>query len=597
MASKAVLKAIQRVAENGRRSLSISNRSLTEIPEELCGLTHLTKLEMWSNDLRELPSGFSALSSLEYLDFSGNKFNEIPVPIFDLRELKSLLLGDNQINEIPDEIARLSNLVSLTMAANPIETVSPAIGELQNLEVLQLGSDGSAPFPAGIANLEKLEFLILSGYNLTEFPDEVFELENLERLWLVNCGLQEIPEKVGSLSKLQVLYLADNDLASLPESVFEMAELRGLFLQGNPRLPIFDVPDGALPNLVELAHGGMEVSYWDPETRELEVVEDSENLHISSAVFVNADQGFVGATFRDGNGRPAKSTTGEVWTEFDIPGMPEGSVVGDVIRTGGWVAATGKAPAGSWDRDDRPGPSIALSKDCETWSVLDLTDLVREDEHLAVSGIAVSGDAMLAHAYRTPRSGSEKSVLLRGPLTGPLRVSKAPMSNLWGVIATPVGFVAHGGTRRGGERTKVFHAKGGSGWVEVGGLDGWFSLSRVNSVLVAYGQTLAVSLDWGLTWKPVSLGLGAVSETTFMSSSVGHAGFAVSVLSANSNGRYSTSVWFSPDGVEFIELKLDALMSPGSHADVMAVADDFILSRSRTREHGSGDWIRLPLPN
>ena len=75
--------------------------------EDICSLTKLKRLTMFSYGLTEIPDAISNMKSLRYLDLGGNNFKSIPKALKNCESLTALFLTSNQRGVVTD----LSNTV------------------------------------------------------------------------------------------------------------------------------------------------------------------------------------------------------------------------------------------------------------------------------------------------------------------------------------------------------------------------------------------------------------------------------------------------------------------------------------------------------
>ena len=124
--------------------------------EDICSLTKLKRLTMFSYGLTEIPDAISNMTSLRYLDLGGNNFKSIPKALRECKNLKALFLTSNQRGVVTD----LSNTVRTD------EELGGLIAEYD-----ETPSDGSSvssserctkSFPAWILDWNQLDTLRLS---------------------------------------------------------------------------------------------------------------------------------------------------------------------------------------------------------------------------------------------------------------------------------------------------------------------------------------------------------------------------------------------------------------------------------------------------
>ncbi|WP_299458561.1 leucine-rich repeat domain-containing protein [uncultured Microscilla sp.] len=265
--------------------LSLREKKLSALPEELFKLKHLQRLDLAFNrdmtsldprigklknlqyislhscKLTSLPKEIGSLPNLEVLIVESNKLASIPAEIGQLPKIKELKLSYNELSAVPEELYNLASLENLYLHRNDITNLSDKVGQLTNLKNMTLASNQISSVPASIKNLKNLRYLTLSDNKLTALPEELGELNKLSMLYLgKNTGLQKLPESTTKLEKLYDLQLNGctnldledtfNKLANLPKlqkiwmqklgkplkfpkNVKNLASVKALFLDNN----------------------------------------------------------------------------------------------------------------------------------------------------------------------------------------------------------------------------------------------------------------------------------------------------------------------------------------------------------------------------
>ena len=209
--SKRVLERIEKAFLYNKDVLYLPGTELTYIPEELCKLEHLKKLDLRNNQIEKIPEHLTRLTNLTELNLGSNQLKEIPEHLTRLTNLTSLYIGNNHLQEIPEHITRLTNLTMLYLRGNELKEIPEHITRLTNLIMLDL-----------------------RGNELQEIPEHITRLTNLTSLYLGGNKLQEISEHITRLTNLTVLDLSYNELQEIPESVLEFKKLRYLWVNNNP---------------------------------------------------------------------------------------------------------------------------------------------------------------------------------------------------------------------------------------------------------------------------------------------------------------------------------------------------------------------------
>lgn len=197
--------------------LDISSRGLVCLPDEICTLTHLTKINAANNELSDLPRDFANLSNLRTLFFLGNAFTSVPTVLGKLPHLfmlsfKScrlvdvpgdtlsasigwLILTDNKLTSLPREIGSLKLLRKCMLASNLLREIPDEICGCESLELLRLSDNRLTSVPAGLLTLPKLAWIALAG-NLIEPRSREAELDVAPSLRIAPSALM-LGKKLG----------------------------------------------------------------------------------------------------------------------------------------------------------------------------------------------------------------------------------------------------------------------------------------------------------------------------------------------------------------------------------------------------------------
>lgn len=252
------------------RSLNLSNCGLTEIPDEVFELTHLTELKLghWSdytqqtrNQITRIPARILKLNNLKQLDVSCNLLDELPDEIGGLQHLQTLDISRNRISHLPFTINRLTQLRLLDAGYNHISTLPTAFAGLANLQRLGLGSNRLKELSPVFDNMPGLQRLDVSNNQLEALPASLCALSSLEQLALNGNHLKQLPAEFGKLLNLKRLYLNNNLLTGLSISFTELTQLQRCYLSSNAietlphniqrlqNLQLLDINNNCLQNL------------------------------------------------------------------------------------------------------------------------------------------------------------------------------------------------------------------------------------------------------------------------------------------------------------------------------------------------------------
>lgn len=242
---------IQHCFDSGETTLTLNQLHLTELPDCIGRLSHLTSLYLNDNQLTSLPESLWQLYGLKFLSLGKNRLTSLPESIGQLSHLTSLFLSDNQLTSLPESLWQLYRLKSLSLGKNRLSSISEGIGQLSRLQFLSLENNRLTSLPESMAQLSRLRKLSLSSNKLTHLPDRFGQLFELTHLFLTNNRLTSLPENIGHLSQLIMLHLVGNQLTTLPYRIGELYQLEVLRLSDN-QLRYIPVTVGELDNLVRI---------------------------------------------------------------------------------------------------------------------------------------------------------------------------------------------------------------------------------------------------------------------------------------------------------------------------------------------------------
>ncbi|KAG7239471.1 hypothetical protein INR49_028942 [Caranx melampygus] len=209
-----------------------TQRTQSNMPTSLEGLTHLADVDLSCNDLTRVPECLYSLGSLKRLNLSSNQISELSLCIDQWTQLETLNLSRNQLTSLPSAICKLSKLKKLYVNSN------------------KLDFDG---VPPGVGKLASLTEFMAANNNLELIPEGL-------------CRLVTLPEAIHFLTDLEILDVRENpNLVMPPKPVDRAAEWYNIdfSLQNQLRLA------GASPATVAAAGGGEngDLKYGDLKIR------------------------------------------------------------------------------------------------------------------------------------------------------------------------------------------------------------------------------------------------------------------------------------------------------------------------------------------
>lgn len=253
-------------------SLNLSNRSLSELPDEVYRsldavgdgekwweAVELHKLILAHNNIVSLKEDLKNLPLLSVLNISHNKVVHLPAAIGQLPVLKSLDVSFNLIVNIPEEIGSATSLVKFDCSNNQLKELPSSLGKCLDLSELKASNNCIASLPEELVNCSKLMKLDLKGNKLKVLSENMIaSWPVLTQLDASQNFLSDIPESIGSLSRLICLDLHQNRISAIPSSIVGCSSLAELYLRNNilsalpaeigalSRLGIFDLHSNQL---------------------------------------------------------------------------------------------------------------------------------------------------------------------------------------------------------------------------------------------------------------------------------------------------------------------------------------------------------------
>jgi GTPase SAR1 family protein len=282
--------------------LDLSEKGLTEIPEEVFGLNDLTWINLAQNRLRTIPERLWDLPKLQDVILINN-------PIESLPDHPIMTIDGQTYLRFRDKVSAKNVRLLVPLSADEDDPGLTALRIIRDLRGLIIGQlnlfiGANHPKPSqpiqealnSIASLKFLQLLSLRGLWLGAVPEGIHTLQHLRSLDLVGVGLEALPEWIGQLNltqfsafdnklstlpslsrNLESIDVSWNQLERIPEFIFEMSSLRSLQIRNCqireipadilrlPRLEVLDCAENPIESPpVEIANKGLEAirDYW-----------------------------------------------------------------------------------------------------------------------------------------------------------------------------------------------------------------------------------------------------------------------------------------------------------------------------------------------
>nr|AAL36557.1 cytoskeletal actin-modulating protein [Mus musculus] len=221
--------------------LDLSENRLESLPPQMRRLVHLQTLVLNGNpllhaQLRQLPA-MMALQTLHLRNTQRTQSN-LPTSLEGLSNLSDVDLSCNDLTRVPECLYTLPSLRRLNLSSNQIAELSLCIDQWVHLETLNLSRNQLTSLPSAICKLTKLKKLYLNSNKLDfdGLPSGIGKLTSLEEFMAANNNLELIPESLCRCPKLKKLVLNKNRLVTLPEAIHFLTEIQVLDVRENPSL-------------------------------------------------------------------------------------------------------------------------------------------------------------------------------------------------------------------------------------------------------------------------------------------------------------------------------------------------------------------------
>ncbi|KAM3916640.1 protein flightless-1 homolog [Leptodactylus fuscus] len=221
--------------------LDLGDNKLDSLPPQMRRLVHLQTLILNNNplmhaQLRQLPA-MVALQTLHLRNTQRTQSN-LPTSLEGLTNLADVDLSMNDLSRVPECLYTLANLKRLNLSSNQISELSLCIDQWTQLETLNLSRNQLTSLPSAICKLSKMKKLYLNSNKLDfdGIPSGIGKLSNLEEFMASNNNLELVPESLCRSSKLRKLVLNKNRLVTLPEAIHFLPDLEVLDVRENPNL-------------------------------------------------------------------------------------------------------------------------------------------------------------------------------------------------------------------------------------------------------------------------------------------------------------------------------------------------------------------------
>ncbi|KAI7865800.1 hypothetical protein BDF14DRAFT_1821672 [Spinellus fusiger] len=220
-----VCRVIDQAIDNGLETIDFSHLNLTEIPQEISELRHITifhkdrkivkpaslEVFLYSNSLTVLSPSLFKLKNLTVLSLRNNRLTSISPDISLLVNLEELSIGNNHLSCIPSELTNMPKLATLSLCPNPylscpdstlphkrlLSQSVPTLVEIASRQWLASDSNTSA---TGIAFTNLFPCVLQSRLNAISPTNHCFKCQalfeypcSIDILWCNVLNIRNIP--------------------------------------------------------------------------------------------------------------------------------------------------------------------------------------------------------------------------------------------------------------------------------------------------------------------------------------------------------------------------------------------------------------------
>jgi Leucine-rich repeat (LRR) protein len=272
-----------------------------------CWVDDIEKLELSGLSLSYLPSNFTDLSHLTYIDLKSNQLNLEQLCFSNFSELKTLLLDENELSVFPD-LTGCSLLQVLDVSSNKINNIPYRIGNHKLLQKLDVSFNQIQSIPNTIGELTALQEFLFCSNRIRYIPEEIVNCSHLEHFCGFKNFIHKLPTNIQRMKHLMVLEMDDNELEYLPAGISQLSHLVKLNVRENF---ILSLPTD-IGNLSELCELDISSNQLVNLPNSLCRLQNLQSLHLSDNPFVS----FLCAPYR--RHRPSKKADTQAPTPQNI---------------------------------------------------------------------------------------------------------------------------------------------------------------------------------------------------------------------------------------------------------------------------------------
>ncbi|MEM9982923.1 MAG: hypothetical protein AAF734_10535, partial [Bacteroidota bacterium] len=142
---------VYRLFKGDQRSVNLSGRGLTEVPEVLFDIPSVSELDLSNNQLSTLPDRLKDIKGLTTIILDDNQFDYFPRVLLALDSLRNILFSNNYLTSLPKEILKMrKSLLILSLVGNQLSALPEGFENLKRLVGLYLDYNCFTSWPRQI---------------------------------------------------------------------------------------------------------------------------------------------------------------------------------------------------------------------------------------------------------------------------------------------------------------------------------------------------------------------------------------------------------------------------------------------------------------
>ncbi|PYH97468.1 leucine-rich repeat-containing protein 40 [Aspergillus ellipticus CBS 707.79] len=177
-------------------------------------LINLEILDLQENSLTDLPQDLAGLTSLRVLNVGNNQLNSLPFEVLHLLPLKEIHAPRNKLKGslLPDCVRKLGTLQILDVVSNALVRLSDHESlELPNLQTLAINTNRIQSLP-DVSSWQALLTLSAEENSISDLPRGFIDLKNIRNVDFTGNNISRLDVKIGLMESLFTFRIANNPL-------------------------------------------------------------------------------------------------------------------------------------------------------------------------------------------------------------------------------------------------------------------------------------------------------------------------------------------------------------------------------------------------